>query len=397
MPPASRDAIALWIVLTYAVAAVFVLPMLVISSPQKRCGKSTLLIVLHKLCKRALLISNITAPALYRTVETHRPTLLLDEADTWCRENQEMRGVLDCGHTRETAHVLRVDGEKLEPRVFDCFTPKALAGIGSLADTIHDRAIVINLKRRAPGETVQRLRQDRIDLSHLKSMSARWAADHLEQIRHADAAVPQSLNDRASDNWRPLFGIAALAGGAWPARTRQAALELSANDADDDNVNVLLLGDIRTLLTASGGRMASKDLCSALVLLPERPWGEWKHGRPMTMNQLARRLKPFGIESRSIRTGHDVFKGYDLADCIDTFARYLKNGDSSVTPLHRLENKPESADLESYRDSDVTVRTVTRETSVTARNVEFPGKNSVCNDVTAETDKSWDPQEGIEL
>ena len=49
-------------------------------------------------------------------------------------------------------------GANLAYKDFATFCPKAIAGIGKLPDTIADRAIPITMKRRAPGETVERFR-----------------------------------------------------------------------------------------------------------------------------------------------------------------------------------------------------------------------------------------------
>ena len=86
----------------------------------KRCGKTLLLIVLGALVPRRLFASNVTPAVLFRTIEKYRPTLLIDEADTFIRENDELRGVLNSGHTRTTAVVIRAVGRR--PRsacVFD--------------------------------------------------------------------------------------------------------------------------------------------------------------------------------------------------------------------------------------------------------------------------------------
>jgi putative DNA primase/helicase len=334
MPNAARHAVALWILMSYAIDALFIAPLLVITSPQKRCGKSTLLILLRKLCFKGLLVSSTSPGALFRIVEKHHPTLLLDEADAWAKDNEPMRGVLNCGHSRETAQILRCDGDDNEPRIFDLFCPKALAGIGSLADTVHDRAVIIEMKRRGPGEPVAQLRQDRLDFTAIQSMAARWATDHIQQVKHYDPAVPVELNDRAADNWRPLTAIADLAGGDWPKRARSAAISLCARDNDDDDIKVLLLGDIRGILNASlDGRVPSHDLVQRLAELEDRPWSEWKLGRPMTTVQLARQLKPFGIATRNIKLGHKVVKAYVVDAFSDAFSRYLKTTDSAATPL----------------------------------------------------------------
>src|SRR5262249_43511930 len=73
-------AIALWIVNTYAHDAANVSAILSINSPEKRCGKTTLVELLTALVVRALPTANVTPATIFRSVATFRPTLLIDEA-----------------------------------------------------------------------------------------------------------------------------------------------------------------------------------------------------------------------------------------------------------------------------------------------------------------------------
>ena len=130
----------------------------------------------------------------------------LAEADTFLRENDELRGVLNSGHSKKTATVWRSVGDNHEPTAFSTWAPKAIAMIGRLPDTLEDRSVVVGMRRRAPGEHVERLRLDRIDeeVSGLRQRMMRWAADHTEGLRQGDPAVPTGIvSDRARDNWRP--------------------------------------------------------------------------------------------------------------------------------------------------------------------------------------------------
>ena len=110
-----------WIIGTYCFNSFRVFPKLCIYSPQKRCGKSTLMEVLDGLTFKALMASNTSHAVIYRIIEAYQPTLLLDEADTWLmgrNANEEMRGIINSGHTKTTAQVLRCDGDKSEPKAF---------------------------------------------------------------------------------------------------------------------------------------------------------------------------------------------------------------------------------------------------------------------------------------
>src|SRR5258705_11612994 len=123
---------------------------MVLRSPTKRCGKTSVLNILYFLIPRSELSSNITVPALFRYIEDIRPTLLIDEADTFVKDNEELRGILNSGHTKAAAHVIRnveVNGEH-KPRRLSTWAPKAIATIRALADTLDDRALVLTPQRQ---------------------------------------------------------------------------------------------------------------------------------------------------------------------------------------------------------------------------------------------------------
>ena len=89
-----------------------------------------------------------------------------------------------------------------------------------------DRSVTVRMARKGRGNPVERLREDKdLGFDALASRGARWAADHLGQLRCADPDLPAMLDDRAADNWRMLVAIADLAGGDWGrrARTRRSA------------------------------------------------------------------------------------------------------------------------------------------------------------------------------
>ncbi len=62
--------------------------------------------------------SNTSAASIFRIIERFQPTLLLDEADTHLKNNDELRGIINSGHHRTAAYVLRVAGDELEPKLF---------------------------------------------------------------------------------------------------------------------------------------------------------------------------------------------------------------------------------------------------------------------------------------
>jgi hypothetical protein len=328
VPEDAAVAMSLWILHTHAIEAAQISPRLAIVSPTKRCGKSTVLKILGALVRRPLASTNVTAAGIYRGIEAHQPTLLVDEADTFLEGRDDLRGVLNAGHDRQSATVLRCTGEELEPRLFRVFAPVAIAAIGRLPDTLVDRSIVIEMRRKTGTESVERLRRtEREALAGIPRQCARWAADNLEELRTARPVTPADLDDRAADNWEALVAIADAAGGSWPQKTRATALRLStARTAADDGEDfaVQLLADVRLVFDERGeDRLTSKVLISALADLEGRPWAEVSRGRPITDRVLARLLGRFGVRSRSIRIGDGTPKGYLRGDLADAFDRYL--------------------------------------------------------------------------
>ncbi len=154
---------------------------------------------------------------------------------------------------------------------------------------------------------------------------ARWCADSREQIAACDPALPEGAYNRVADNWRPLFAIAQVAGGDWPKRVRESFAKLSKTEADEQGLGVMLLADIQQVFSEADGaeRMFSKTLVDELVALTDRPWPEARRDKPITETWLARKLKPFGILSKSIRIESENLKGYTLVDFQEAFARYL--------------------------------------------------------------------------
>jgi len=321
-PPHAPEAAALWVLNTYVHDASYHSPMLLITSPEKRCGKSTMLSMLFAMSSKSLLAANISPAAVYRAIEQWKPTLLIDEADTFLKQNDDMAGVINSGHTKTTAFVMRCDGDANEVKAFSTWCPKVIAGIGSQRDTLEDRSIILPLRRKLDGEQVQRLRLDRNDFDEIKRKCARWGEDNYQAVHEADPATPAGLHDRAADNWTPLLAIADLCD--WRDKAEVAALILSGAD-DSESIDTILLKDIRAIFTEQHtDRLASQRLCDLLAEIDDRPWAEWNRGRPITTNRLAGRLKAFGIHSKTTRLPDgDRLKGYELKSFEDAFTRYI--------------------------------------------------------------------------
>ena len=369
MPEGSTEILALWVVHTHVFDCFGHTPRLAITSPEKGCGKTTTLDIVGELVARPLSTSNATTAAIFRTVEKVAPTVLIDEADTYLKDNEELRGILNAGH-RRGGQIIRTVGDDHEPRRFSTWTPAAIAMIGRLPDTLEDRSVSIVLRRRRPTERVKQFRNDRAqDLKQMVRKIARWTTDNREALAAADPFTGILVN-RSADNWRPLLAIADLAGGEWPKRARAVADAVEAAKQDQSK-RTMVLSDIRDFFTArpEANRVASAELAGILGAMENRPWTEWRNGKPITPAALARLLAPFGIIPRTHRDGETTFKGYLLSDFRETFEFYLS--DDAVTASQSNDD--------GHCDA---LQTVTPESDVTVSKVSQPNNGGLRDRVT---------------
>lgn len=332
----AADAAVLWTATTHAVSVLEHAPRLVARSAVKRSGKSRLMDVVTETCRKPLMTVNASTAAVFRSIGDDPPTLLVDEADTifgskkTAENNEDLRGLLNAGHQRGRTS-LRCVGPSQTPTEFPTFAMAMLAGIGAMPDTIEDRAVVIRMRRRAPGEVVApyRSRRDRPALNRLRDWLAEWVGEHIDEL--ADARPVMPLEDRAADTWEPLIAVADIAGGDWPQRARDAATFLVAEHESADagsSERVRVLADIKEVfdrLSNQSGFMGSQVLVNELRNLPDAPWSDID----LTPRKLAMRLADFGIKPRhNNRTKTE--RGYHLIDFADAFMRYPAEDDDDT-------------------------------------------------------------------
>jgi hypothetical protein len=325
-------ATALWVIHTHAFEAADSTPYLAVNSAEKRCGKTRLLEVLDLLVARAWLTGRTTAAALIRKISAGSATLLLDESDAAFNGEktyaEALRGILNSGHRRGGSATLSIPtGDGWEATAFEVFSPKAIAGIGKLPDTVTDRSIKLDLKRRTRNEPVERFRRRKIapDADHLRQATATWALAHLDALREAEPRLPDELDDRSQDGWEPLLAIADRVGDNWAERARAAAIALSGGRiAEDDSIGVQLLRDVQRVFNETAAdRLHTEQLLIGLHGIAESPWASWRNGNPMGARALATRLREYAIRSKQVKIDETNRHGYLRADFEDAFSRYL--------------------------------------------------------------------------
>lgn len=333
-----HDAVAatLWIAHSHMTGAANVSPLAIINAPERACAKTLFQSVLGKFVRRPLHASNATMSAMFRAVQTWHVTLMIDEADTFFRDNKDLHGMVNAGYQKD-GYVLRSEqvGDTFEPKAFSVYGAKSIAGIGlerHLPDATLSRGIHFNMRRKLSHEKVKRLRDlDDALVARLNSQLVRAAEDNICDVRDARPMLPSELSDRAQDNWEPLLAIAEVAGGEWPLRASKAAIRMGTEGEDQGSPGNDLLADVMEILaTWKAPTIKTVDLIKRLTDDPDAGWDTYNRGKPLTPRQLARLLSSYGIRPKTVRQPKDPLnpngstpKGYEIAEFNEVFARYV--------------------------------------------------------------------------
>jgi len=357
LKPELEEAVTAWAVMTWLHDALEVAPFLNVTSPDMRCGKSTLLDVLSQLVRRPLAnAGSITGPALFRTIEEYAPTMLLDEIDTYLKDNPDLMGTINGSQRKTQAFQIRCVGEDHEPRRFATWCPKVLTGIRKIPDTVLDRSIIIRMERRSKNDPpiIQFRRRDKRAFSDIQRKIVRWIDDNEAVIMTGLGKVnfPEGLDDRAADCWECLLAITETAGGEWP-RKLYAACEKASQAKDEGTIREILLADIKTIYEKKGNpaHLPTSLLLQKLENLDSQTWAEFSRGKPITAAGLGKLLKPYGISSGTIRTGGETYKGYKREAFTSAWGRYL-NVTTSQSPSSLAYSEKQSV----TNDIDVTAK-----------------------------------------
>jgi Protein of unknown function (DUF3631) len=323
----------LWVAHTHLMDAWESTPRIAFLSPEPGSGKTRALEITETLVPRPVEAINATPAYLFRKVSDPDglPTVLYDEIDTVFGprakdNNEEIRAILNAGHRRGAiAGRCVVRGKVIETEELPAYCAVALAGLGNLPDTILTRSIVIRMRRRAPTEHVEPYRR-RMHASQgniLRDCLSTWA-DQIAEIVPSQPKMPDGIEDRNADVWEAPLAVADVAGGDWPKRARVAAVALVAlARVETPSLGIRLLADLKKVF-GDAEAMSTKSIIEALLKLDEAPWEDLK-GKPIDARRLAGHLKPYGVESKTVRIVDSTPRGYTREDLFDPWTRYLSN------------------------------------------------------------------------
>jgi putative DNA primase/helicase len=365
--------IALWILHSYIFERRLFMhtPRLLVSSPVRGCGKTTLMLLLEALVANGDRSDNVTAASLYYAMDPFgpTPTFLLDEGDNLdLLRNQILRAVLNAGYTM-SGTIKRYFGGRSHR--FEVFAPLALAAIDALNILplpLLRRCIVVEMQRRArEAKPLQRLNTQDLGFQQERDMLRdrfnRWAANF--SLNPPEPPIPPELSDSATDNWRVLLAIADDLGRGSEARA--AALKLSEHQKEDETI--LLLCDIRVVFdTFHLDRCWIEPLVEALLNMPDSQWLDWRGPRgdqqphKLTARELRSVLRNYGILAHTIWSRGSRHqrgasnKGYYRSDFENIWSRYCPSSAAGTQAHRHTPQLPKPRKARRKRKSTVTRR-----------------------------------------
>ncbi len=215
--PSIAATLTLWVMLTYVYPAFDAVPYLHVGGAMGS-GKSRLFEVLTRLVFRPLSSSNLTGPALFRTLHSQGGTLLFDEAERLKQTNDpavgEILSMLLAGYKRGgQATRLETAGDSYKTVAFDVYGPKALACIVGLPPALLSRCIPVMMFRAVPNSPKPRRRIDADPhrwqslRDDLHTMALTYGSDWLALAERTN--VCPAMHGRDFEVWHPLLAIAA--------------------------------------------------------------------------------------------------------------------------------------------------------------------------------------------
>jgi hypothetical protein len=304
LPDDVAFAVACWVAAAHLHGCWDRFPHLSINSPEKRCGKTTLLEVLTTIVPSPLFTSNISPAALFRMIAKEHNTLLFDEAQSLLRRGSEssevMLEILNAGITRN-ASVRRCGSKRDDYQVeaFGIYSPKVFALIGTTPSVLADRSLPVHLERRLPDETVlpnrSRIRDPRG--AEVKNRLVLFASEYEDTVIAVYNALDgyDLANARMADLLMPLQAVASIDG------THLDLLERYALSLDERDRDVLSQSDSVKLLHSLRGLFGDTNIDFFPTthlrdeLNQDETWRSYNYGRGLRAESLAKILSEYKI------------------------------------------------------------------------------------------------------
>jgi hypothetical protein len=341
------DAVALWVLHTWAIEAADSTLYLWVYAPQKQCGKTRLLEVLSLLARSAELLVSPTSATIHRLLEEEGAyTVLVTELDKVftgpaSEIGKTLQGMLNAGYRRGA--VVRRQNEKQQSQRFYLFSAKAFDGVERahdvLPDQTRDRSLPIRMWR-APRGAVARFhwRTAVEETAELRGRLESWAKQAVPGLSGARPELPEALDDRKAECWEPMFAIADLAASTFGAQMRQAAVSMHQR-VEEAALDIQLLRALRDMFDnqrkqdpygSDVDKIHSETVVLKLEALPgeDNPWREMWRGVDSALSKkrlVARMLRAYDIKPADRWVGGVNKQGYERAQFEQAWASFVED------------------------------------------------------------------------
>ena len=308
-------------------------------------GKTAVMSMFLYMVRRPTAGSGMTESSLFRTMDAHHPTIVLDEADQILptRGAKGLTKVLNSGFDRMLAKVrlneYDTTAKKWKPREYSTFGMAILGGIGKFAaPQLRSRGPTIYMEPKMPDEKIEPFdpvvfADQREDLRALRAKMMRFAYDNRQQLTECRPSLPREIaNNRIGDVASVLLRPADVAGGDWPIRARRALTKVLLRHQPVSD-NKLLLHHIAELLADPFIRVGEKRqalgpefLYSEYLVEALRVREDWPYEK-LSKHGLRHMLSPLGIpapeqEGGNSKVGKPNWRGYRRAWFETAFIRH---------------------------------------------------------------------------
>jgi len=175
----------------------------------------------------SMLSSSMTDAAIFRSIETSRPLLLIDEAENLnpsmkAKENGQSEKIelLKSGY-KKNGSATRCEGQSNAVMTFSNYGPKVFAGTKNVDSILADRIILIEMKRASEGTKIEELIdakvQDKTDeIRNETYCYAMQYAKSIEEIylnemdKYKDVLSKHKVTFRSKELWTPYLCTALL-------------------------------------------------------------------------------------------------------------------------------------------------------------------------------------------
>ena len=300
------DVITLWILGTYFISEINIFPRLVITAPERGCGKSQVLKIIKALTVNSKKSVNPTSAVLFRIGKHDEPIRLIDEAENWITTNLDAIDILNEGFERGGV-IERCNQATGEPEEFDVYMPIVLAGIlvdTKMKDSTLSRSVVLHIQKEsgAPKAELPVMEQK------YESLRAK-AVKVIEPLKkpYTTKSPPLLTDERMRDTWAPLFSIADMIGTAHSQLVLNA-YQAFGEDYEESDIGVLVIQTVKRVLDHSsvirkkvtgtrGSYIKTKSLYDHVI-----NDAEFKElDKPISQHSFTRIIKAYRVESKKLK------------------------------------------------------------------------------------------------